>query len=180
MTYQGETALIVHAAEAEPYVSELRLRFDFRAREGVPAHITILHPFVPLQLFDESIVATLTDLLRRFVVFDYRIQGQQRWAENLHCVPLPTEPFIALTKAVWDKFPDYPPYEGRFADIVPHLSVAQGPPALLDEAEPLLEQLMPQGGIPATVRELTLISNHLGSWQEIHRFQLGQRPHSTA
>ena len=42
-----ESALIIAVPEAEPLVKALRERFDWSAAQGVPAHITILYPFIP-------------------------------------------------------------------------------------------------------------------------------------
>jgi hypothetical protein len=44
----AESAFIVCVPEAEPHVAVLRERFDASARLGLPAHITMLYPFMPL------------------------------------------------------------------------------------------------------------------------------------
>ena len=41
----AETALIFPIPEAEPYVRDLRDRYDPAAADGVPAHITVLPPY---------------------------------------------------------------------------------------------------------------------------------------
>ena len=42
--------------------------------------------------------------------------------------PTPDQPFRALTEALWARFPDYPPYRGEFADVVPHLTIGHDVP----------------------------------------------------
>jgi hypothetical protein len=42
-----ETALLLPVPAAEPAVSRHRARFDVAARDGVPAHVTVLYPFLP-------------------------------------------------------------------------------------------------------------------------------------
>jgi hypothetical protein len=42
----NESAIILPCAEAEPFVAPLPLQFDRSARLGVPAHITLLYPFL--------------------------------------------------------------------------------------------------------------------------------------
>jgi hypothetical protein len=42
----AESAFIVRVPEAEPHVAHLRERFDPMALLGVPAHITLLYPFL--------------------------------------------------------------------------------------------------------------------------------------
>ena len=39
--------------------------------------------------------------------------------------PQPDEPFRRLTMAVWNCYPDTPPFGGRYSNVVPHLTVAQ-------------------------------------------------------
>ena len=48
------SALIVAVAEAEPLVGEWRLRYD-NALLGIPAHVTLLFPFVPAENVDEAL-----------------------------------------------------------------------------------------------------------------------------
>ena len=43
----AQSALIVAVPEAEPAVGALRARYDSSASWGVPAHITLLYPFLP-------------------------------------------------------------------------------------------------------------------------------------
>ena len=43
----GESAVLVPGPEAEPVVGRHRARLDRAAVEGVPAHVTVLYPFVP-------------------------------------------------------------------------------------------------------------------------------------
>ena len=39
--------------------------------------------------------------------------------------PEPDQPFIQLAQAVWEKFPDSPPYDGAHDRIIPHQTFAQ-------------------------------------------------------
>jgi len=60
----------------------------------------------------------------------------------VYLAPEPEEPSIAMTKAVWARFPDWPPYEGEFLpDITPHLTIAWG--AKLDETEAAVASRLP-------------------------------------
>jgi hypothetical protein len=44
---RGQTALIVPVPEADPAVAEWRDRYDRSAPMGVPAHISVLVPWIP-------------------------------------------------------------------------------------------------------------------------------------
>jgi 2'-5' RNA ligase superfamily len=119
------TALIVAIPEAEPAVGALRLAHDWSAPLGVPAHVTVLFPFADGTEVDEPAIA---EVVAGFPAFDFeldracRFEGGPVW---LH--PEPSEPFAALTRAVWHRFPAYPPYEGAHDTVVPHLTVSYAP-----------------------------------------------------
>ena len=61
-TDQGQTALIIAVSEAEEAVREWRLRYDPSAAEGVPAHITVLFPFLPPARIDTPVLVALRRL----------------------------------------------------------------------------------------------------------------------
>jgi hypothetical protein len=48
----GQTAVIVPVGAAEPIVGRRRTRFDPAAATGVPAHVTIIYPFLSGQDID--------------------------------------------------------------------------------------------------------------------------------
>jgi hypothetical protein len=116
------TALIVAVPEAEEAVRGYRLAYDSSAPLGVPAHITVLFPFVAAEAIDEAAIA---DVVAQIPAFTFRLDAVERWDDGvvwLH--PEPSEPFRALTHAVWERWPDHPPYEGVHADVIPHLTVS--------------------------------------------------------
>jgi hypothetical protein len=57
-----ETALIFPVPEAEALVSRLREKYDPSAAVGVPAHVTILYPFLAPDAVGAGDVAALTTL----------------------------------------------------------------------------------------------------------------------
>jgi 2'-5' RNA ligase len=102
---------------------------------GIPAHVTLLFPFVPAARLDESVIAALSEVVAEASAFDFTLARTARFPEILYLAPEPSEPFVRLTEAIHARFPAYPPYEGAHDTIVPHLCVARGDPGLLDEAE---------------------------------------------
>src|SRR5436309_7743092 len=119
------TALIVEVPESERAVGELRLQHDSSAALGVPAHITILFPFVDGEDVDER---ALEDLCSRFRPFDFQLDRVERFDDGvLWLHPEPSLPFVDLTTAVAQRWPDHPPYEGMFDEPIPHLTVSETP-----------------------------------------------------
>lgn len=65
-----ETAVIIPIASAENAVSKHRLRLDVAASEGVPAHVTVLFPFVPPIEVDDEVIARLAAVFAATSAFD--------------------------------------------------------------------------------------------------------------
>ena len=119
------TALIVPVPEAEPQVGALRLAHDSFAARGVPAHITILFPFADTAQLDDAAVA---DLISQFPAFDFTLDRVEQFPDGttwLH--PTPSLPFVDLTAAVWQRWPEHPPYEGLHDEVIPHLTISETP-----------------------------------------------------
>src|ERR1700759_4220927 len=96
------TALIAPVPEAEPAVGAIRLDHDWSAARGVPAHITILFPFLSPAEVDER---ALGELFARFSAFDFTLDRLE-CSEDGHVWlrPDPAQPFADLTAAVWRRW----------------------------------------------------------------------------
>jgi hypothetical protein len=146
------TALIVPVPEAEPQVSELRLAHDSSAARGVPAHVTILFPFLDSDGLDE---AALANLISEFPAFDFELDRVEQFPDGATWLrPTPSSPFVDLTAAVFQRWPERPPYEGAYDEVIPHLTISE---------TPIDVQL--QLPIVARAREVTLIEEEpSGRW----------------
>jgi len=169
----NDTALICRVPEAERYISRYRERYDPSARRNVPAHVTILYPFVPLANVDDAVLARLREVAAGVRCFDYRLAQTQRFPVALYLAPDPDRSFAELTDAVWRAFPEYPPFEGKFDVVVPHVTVAHGDEPQLCEIEVELRIALPAGGVRARCSEMVLIENSSGRWEEMRCFALG-------
>lgn len=164
------SALYVEIPAAEPAVRDLRLRWD-AAGTAVPAHVTVLFPFLPPRSIDASVDAELSAIASTLEPFQVRFERVGRFPEVVWLAPDPVEPFRRLTDAVAARWPDHPPYGGAFAEVVHHLTVADGaPPDVLDRLEMEMGTLPP---IVEPVRALTLAVRHRGMWSERGRYSLG-------
>jgi 2'-5' RNA ligase len=168
-----ETALICRVPEAERYISRYRDRYDPSARRNVPAHVTVLYPFMPPDHVDPHVIDTLRGIAHSVPGFAYRMAETRRFPVALYLAPDPDEGYLALINAVYHAFPEYPPFEGKFPSVVPHITVAHGDEALLCEIEVELRIALPAGGVPARCSELILIENSSGRWEQMQAFPLG-------
>ena len=164
------TALIVAVPDAEPLVGQWRAKHDWSARHGVPAHITLLFPFVPSSAVDERLGADLRELFAAQPAFSFRLPRVACFPEVAWLTPEPAEPFKRLIELITSHYPDYPPYEGIHDEVIPHLTVAEGDAALQDEVDAALTPSLP---IDAHAREVTLIvEDESGHWHAAEQFPL--------
>jgi hypothetical protein len=157
----GRTALVILVPEADPAVGEIRLQRDSSAARGVPAHITVLFPFLDVDGIDS---AALQLLFSAHPAFDFILDRVERWADGIVWLhPEPSQPFVDLTAAVWRRWPDCPPYAGTVDVVIPHLTVSETPVEL-------------QVDLPIVSRasQVTLLEENAdGSWATRETFPLG-------
>lgn len=151
-----ETAVIVAVPDADPIVGRWRARFDSSARFGVPAHITIGYPFVPFPALGAHDLRDLRSLFGRYPAVDVHFRDFATFPGVLYLAPEPAEPFRELTRALVRRWPDAPPYGGRFGDeVIPHLTVSDG--ASQPDADAILDNVRRDLPLTTSVRTAQLI-----------------------
>jgi 2'-5' RNA ligase len=166
----GKSGLIVRIPEAEPAVRAWRDRLDPSARAGVPAHVTVLFPFLDENRIDSGARAAIKEVIGRHRPFEARFEQCGRFPGILYLVPEPDIPFRRLTETIADRWPQTPPFGGQFDEIVPHLTIAQGEDdAVLEEAEADLRSRLP---VTARVSSVDLIVHDGTRWQQQASFAL--------
>jgi 2'-5' RNA ligase len=123
--YRGpmtRSALVVVVPGVEPVVDALRRRHDPMSGRGVPAHVTVLHPF--RSVVDEETVAAVERLAGSLDAFTATFARVGQFPGSVVFLePEPIHRFKDLTAAMVEAFPDCPPYGGAFTDPHPHLTV---------------------------------------------------------
>ncbi|MEU9026626.1 2'-5' RNA ligase family protein [Streptomyces sp. NPDC048383] len=167
----GQTGLIILTPEAEPTLQGWRERLDPSARVGVPAHVTVLFPFLDASRLDAGVDAALADLVGRHQPFDLRFASSGRFPDVLYLVPEPDAPLRGLTRSIVERWPEAPPYGGRFVDIVPHLTVVHGQEdPVLDAIEVDLADTLP---FTCHVSSVELMVYDGSRWRERSSYALG-------
>jgi hypothetical protein len=125
----GETALLLVCPQAESAVAGQRTTFDSAAQEGIPAHVTVLYPFKPMDEIDEDDHRRLEAVFADVEPFVLR-GSRTGWFDErvLYVAPDDPSPVHDLISRVVATFPDYPPYRGAFAEVIPHLTVGADRP----------------------------------------------------
>lgn len=170
----GDSALIVAIPEAEPIVRDLRERHDV-AGEGVPAHVTVIYPFLPAEEIDASARERLRSHFAAVDAFDYRFAEAARLGEEtVILAPEPAERFAALTERTAAAWPACPPYGGVFDVVIPHLTV--GDRLTSSEGDELLDVLHARLGraepITGRARDVSLLVLAGDRWSTAARYRL--------
>lgn len=124
-----ESAIILAVPEAEPLVGALRKEGDASAQHGVPAHVTLLYPFVEDP--DVGIVEELRFFFAGVEGFALDFVAVGEFPEVVYLAPDQTTVVEDLIEALVRRWPGYPPYGGVFDKVVPHLTVVDTPDAAL-------------------------------------------------
>jgi 2'-5' RNA ligase len=169
-----DSALIIEVPQAEPAVHLYRERLDANAPLGIPAHITVLAPFMPPRLIDTSVLTRLGRLFAEVSPFRFRLDRTDWFSDGLlWLAPADPGPFRDLTQRVFRTFPAYPPFGGQHEVIVPHLTVGYGHP--LTDLRAAAEAIQDRLPIDARAAAITLMTEQSagGRWAKTATFTLG-------
>lgn len=139
MSEELESVVLIPALEVGWPVHELRMQYDPSAAAGVPPHITLMFPFIPLADLTEGTIQALEKLISGTGTFQFSLTGVNQFEQGVvYLEPEPAGPFVDLSRRISRQF-GILPFGGDFgAEPVPHLTVA-----ILESAE-LRQQLMNQ------------------------------------
>jgi 2'-5' RNA ligase len=176
MAGANESGVVIEVPDADALVGDWRAQHDPAAGSGVPAHITILYPFMPPgQLTHESLDA-LQVIAAGTAPFRFGLVAVDEFPGLLWLRPDPSSDLIALMRRVWAAYPRFPPYGGRYHEPSPHLTVAVVEPgdpqaAMRRELESSLSDQLP---MDCTASALTILgSDARGRWTSRWRLEFG-------
>jgi 2'-5' RNA ligase len=162
------TAIVITVPEAEPAVDLLRREHTKDGAEGMPAHVTLIHPFTDDAHLVAGRISEVRAVLEQFSAFEFRLSAVRRF-DNLPnesyvwLAPTPSEPFVEMVEALASAFPEHPPYGGAFTTTVPHLGVAASTDQ--DSLDRVANQVA--GALPIKARAETVCIMHRvhGMWK---------------
>jgi len=168
-----ETALIVAIPEAAPVIDAIRRVHTTAGADGIPAHVTLLYPFIDSELLTLAHIESAAAAIERFVPFDVSLAEFGYFDASpsiLYLAPAPAEPFVRMTAALAAAFPEYPPYGGEHSETIPHVTVAEGDREQLRVFE---REIAPGLPIEAHVAEARLFQRDAADrWQPRERLLL--------
>ena len=167
----GESAIVVRI-RVPAAIERLRRAHDRSARLRVPAHITILYPFLPASELTPAVrreVAAIASEVRAFTV---TFASAARWPGVVYLEPRPMAPFTALIERAAERFPEHPPYAGAIPEVIPHLTVVENDSVSLDEVLAAARVAVPFVAVAAGLE--VLAEGEDGRWR--HHWRLPFRP----
>lgn len=177
-----QSALLLFAPAAEPAVGEHRARLDPAARVGIPAHLTVLFPFLPPELIDGTVLAALRRLFAGVPSFAFTLDRVDWFGDDIVWLgPSDDRPFRSLTALVFASYPSCPPFGGRHADVIPHLTI--GHKADLADLRAAAAAVRPHLPVTGTATEIALTAgpgpetaagvHRPATWRTLATFPLG-------
>ncbi len=167
------TALVIRVPEAESAVGGWCARLASDAVLGVPAHITVLFPFVASDEFDHDVRARLASALGSLAAFEFALVRTAWFGDDvLWLAPDDDRRIRTVISAAERAFPTLRPYGGAYDETIPHLTVGDRKPhSELVTAENDVTANLP---IRCRVETVTLLEEQGdGKWQAAEEFPLG-------
>jgi 2'-5' RNA ligase len=174
----SERSALIIRARLPAGLERLRRRGVHDAAAGVPAHLTLLYPFIMPDQLGRPVRDRVAAACATHEPFDYILAGQARWPDTVYVVVEPVAPFVGLQQALARAFPEFPIYgtDASF-EFVPHLTIAEGPAA--DDETTRSDPAWLALPRPARTTAVEAIARAgEGRWRTVWRIRLGGRRRS--
>jgi 2'-5' RNA ligase len=156
------TGLVLLTPDVDPLVDQWRRRYDPSRARGMPAHVTILYPWLRYETITSNDRSALAELCVRRPPFDITFSRFGRFPHTLWLEPQPAEPILQLVGELAERWPDHPPYSGEIPVVVMHLTLADGHDAGALHA--VVADIEPHLPVRVTVPALALMRVRSGRW----------------
>jgi 2'-5' RNA ligase superfamily protein len=139
-----------------------------RLDENIPLSLTLLYPFAPPAEIGAHVDALTSFFAERPPPAFDLVRLAEFPGSGIYAVPEPDGELRSTMRALWARFPEYPPYDRPGSDPPPHASLGRfaadpDPDTLVARAEARVGPLLPASFL---VREATLMEMHeLDRWQ---------------
>ena len=164
---------VVRVPEVEPYVAQLRERFDPAAKRGLGAHVTVLHSTVPPGRIDPTVIGRVAAAVSSIAHFRYQVTRVARFPGTLYLVAEPAAPFLLLSDRLAVALPMAEPAEQKRKALVPHISVVRKNTIDDREVEAELTMMLERHGpISCACTAIVLLENSTAMWRSVREFVL--------
>ncbi|MGY0234370.1 2'-5' RNA ligase family protein [Longispora urticae] len=140
MDGQPRSALVAPVRAADRILAAVAVDYPRAVRTGLPAHVTLLYPFVPVVDLEDEGRPWLRDFAAAHPPVELEFTEVRHTADFVY---LPAAPLGPLCRAARERWPGMPPYAGRFGtDPEPHVTVGLRHPAAAEIAA-IVAELLP-------------------------------------
>jgi 2'-5' RNA ligase len=165
------TAVIV-PAHLPAGLESLRQRCVDDAADGLPAHLTMLYPFVEPGALGPEVRGAIAAIARRHAPIPYRMAGPRRWPDTIYAGVEPEKPFVRLQADLAAAFPAFPIYgEPAGFMFVPHITIAEG--RSIDRPGTTDDAAWSELPSDAVADRLHVIATDGGPWELVWSLPLG-------
>jgi 2'-5' RNA ligase len=169
----GRTALLIRVPEAEEATRPVREAHVEVTKLGIPAHITLIVPFLPPEQLTPEVHDALVEIFAAAAPFRFSLERLDHFPGVTWLAPDPAAPFLALVDALVARFPDAPPYGGLHAEVIPHLTLAMtDAPEVVDDVKSSLRGQLPLASMATDV--WLYVEDGDCQWHARDRFALGR------
>jgi 2'-5' RNA ligase len=164
-----ETALVIAIEDAEPFDEVRRELMPFAVAAGIPFHVTLLSPFGS----DAELVHEARAFFAEQAPFEFELTRVATWPDVVYLVPEPDDELRALMKALFARFPQWPPYEGIHDEVIPHATLGEDVDAAAMREE-IGRRVAPHLPHRCQARDVAFLEELTpGRWRERERLPLG-------
>lgn len=168
----GPQSAVIVRIPIPPALERLRRAHLGEIGSGIPAHVTVLYPFVAPDELDAGVRARLAEVASTMEPFTATFRAVGRFPDVLYLEPEPAAAFSALTDRVAAAWPDHPPYGGAFDAVIPHLTLIEAA-AATQTPNAFVERWLP---IERSVGALeVIVGDEARHWRRHWRIPLGRR-----
>jgi hypothetical protein len=162
-----ETAVVLLVPEAQALLDQVQDQTGGPS-PGMPAHVTLLYPFAPDP--DAGVLAELAFFFSGVDGFRLTFRETGEFPEVVYLAPEEARECTDLTMALTRRWPQFPPYQGNFEEVIPHLTLVSTP----DEAVRARAREAAAGGLPirAHVTEASLWARADAGWRCVETFPM--------
>ena len=169
---------VIIRADLPPGLERLRRASVDDAGRGVPAHLTLLYPFVESGEVGAAVRRTLASIASRHEPFDYEQVRMATWPDTIYVAVAPERLFVGLQRDLQAAFADYPIYrKGAGFRFVPHVTIAEGRAV----HDPATRSSRAWRALPRTTRAAAIeviATDAGGRWRVVWRIPLSGRGRS--